>query len=192
MAGLAATRGRNGMTDRNPPRLATWLIEKLGFSRRNPALIGDLLEEFHSGRSRTWYWRQTAIMIAKGFRTSGVLRDPSQRCRGILGFPGADRLHFLAPSFRARHVLGGYRNHDAGDRLHLHDKEMVAGAAGSRHRDDRLAFDQLVAARMGHPGVLGSTDCSGLRHGGSALAGSDDQGADRLARPTFTPQRMKS
>lgn len=56
------------MTSHKPPLLATWLLEKLGFSRRNPALIGDLVEELHSGRSRTWYWRQTAIVIAKGFR----------------------------------------------------------------------------------------------------------------------------
>ena len=56
------------MNPRTPPRLATWLLEKLGFSRRSPALIGDLVEELHSGRSRAWYWRQTAIVIAKGFR----------------------------------------------------------------------------------------------------------------------------
>jgi hypothetical protein len=53
------------MIHRTPPRLAIWLLEKLGFARRKPAFIGDLLEEFHSGRSRAWYWRQTVIVIAR-------------------------------------------------------------------------------------------------------------------------------
>jgi hypothetical protein len=53
------------MTHRTPPRLATWLLQRLGFPRRKPAFTGDLLEEFHSGRSRAWYWRQTAIVIAR-------------------------------------------------------------------------------------------------------------------------------
>jgi len=63
------------MTDRNPPRLASWLLDKLGYLRQN-GLGGDLLEEFHSGRSRAWFWRQTAVVIATGFRlnASGPLR----------------------------------------------------------------------------------------------------------------------
>ncbi len=56
------------MTDRNPPRLATWLLDQLGYTRHSAALAGDLLEEFHSGKSRAWYCRQTAIVIAKGMR----------------------------------------------------------------------------------------------------------------------------
>jgi hypothetical protein len=64
------------MNSQNPPKLPTWLIEKLGYLRCNPALFGDLLEEFRSGsRSQTWYWRQTAVVLAAGIRTnvSGTL-----------------------------------------------------------------------------------------------------------------------
>jgi hypothetical protein len=60
----------------DPPALATWLLDKLGYTRRNAALMGDLLEEFHSGRSRAWYWRQTAIVIAKGMRRQAFSEAP--------------------------------------------------------------------------------------------------------------------
>jgi hypothetical protein len=64
------------MMDRNPPRLASWLLDKLGYLRQNAGLGGDLLEEFHSGRSHAWFWRQTAVVIATGIRlnASGLLR----------------------------------------------------------------------------------------------------------------------
>jgi hypothetical protein len=61
------------MTSRNAPRLATWLLDKLGYTRHSAALTGDLLEEFHSGKSRAWYWRQAAIVIAKGIRRNAFL-----------------------------------------------------------------------------------------------------------------------
>lgn len=58
------------MKNRTPPKLAAWLLDKLGYLRRNPALFGDLLEEFHSGRSKAWYWRQTGVVIATGIRAN--------------------------------------------------------------------------------------------------------------------------
>jgi hypothetical protein len=51
------------MNLRQPPALALRLLDRLGFSARNPALTGDLLEEFRSGRSTAWYWRQTLVLI---------------------------------------------------------------------------------------------------------------------------------
>lgn len=59
------------MSIRKPPGVATWLLDKLGYTRRNAALAGDLLEEFRNGRSRAWYWRQTANVIGSGFRRNG-------------------------------------------------------------------------------------------------------------------------
>jgi hypothetical protein len=54
------------MNPRKPPLLATWLLERLGIANGNAPLAGDLLEEFQSGRSGAWYWRQTFVAIATG------------------------------------------------------------------------------------------------------------------------------
>ena len=44
------------MTPQAPPRLAAALIRLA--AGRNDALVGDLEEQFRSGRSRRWYWSQ--------------------------------------------------------------------------------------------------------------------------------------
>jgi hypothetical protein len=44
--------------------LATWMLEHLTPPPRNESLSGDLLEEFRSGRSIVWYWRQVVSAIA--------------------------------------------------------------------------------------------------------------------------------
>jgi hypothetical protein len=54
------------MSSHQPPRLATWLLDRLGYTRHNAALAGDLLEEFAAGRTAAWYWRQTAMVISSG------------------------------------------------------------------------------------------------------------------------------
>jgi len=51
------------MTPQAPPRLAAALI-KLA-AGRNDALVGDLEEQFRSGRSSGWYWSQ-AVRMAIG------------------------------------------------------------------------------------------------------------------------------
>src|SRR6187200_3255711 len=48
---------------RRPPRLASQLLER--FAPGNEALHGDLDEEFSSGRSSAWYWRQVMAAIAR-------------------------------------------------------------------------------------------------------------------------------
>jgi hypothetical protein len=67
------------MNPRHPPRLANWLLNRFGVFRENPPLAGDLLEEFRSGRSAAWYWRQTLIVIF-----SGLDRNAGQRLIGSL------------------------------------------------------------------------------------------------------------
>jgi hypothetical protein len=57
---------------RRPPALANWLLDRLGYGRQNAPLAGDLLEEFRSGRSAFWYWRQTLVVVAKGFANTGM------------------------------------------------------------------------------------------------------------------------
>lgn len=53
------------MTPRRPPVLAQTLLEWV--DPANDALHGDLLEEFASGRSRTWYWRQVLAAARVAF-----------------------------------------------------------------------------------------------------------------------------
>jgi hypothetical protein len=65
------------MSLRKPPALANWLLDRAGFARQNPPLAGDLLEEFRSGRSAAWYWRQTVAVIAAGtVRNARLCRRP--------------------------------------------------------------------------------------------------------------------
>jgi len=56
------------MNSRKPPRLANLLLERLRYFERNEALAGDLQEEFASGRSGRWYWRQALQVIGRGVR----------------------------------------------------------------------------------------------------------------------------
>jgi hypothetical protein len=62
------------MSLREPPALATWLLQHLGSGYHGESLAGDLFEEYQLGRSRLWYWRQTAAVIATGgARAAGLL-----------------------------------------------------------------------------------------------------------------------
>jgi hypothetical protein len=58
---------------RNPPKVATWLLQRLGVGWHSESLAGDLIEQYAEGRSRLWYWRQVAVAIvvtrARAFRT---------------------------------------------------------------------------------------------------------------------------
>lgn len=53
------------MTTRSPPRLATWLLEGLVGGGWREALIGDLAEQFGTGRSQLWYWRQATAVLGQ-------------------------------------------------------------------------------------------------------------------------------
>jgi signal peptidase I len=54
------------MTAAAPPALATWLLQHCGVGYRGECLAGDLIEEYHAGRSRAWYWRQVLLAIIAG------------------------------------------------------------------------------------------------------------------------------
>jgi hypothetical protein len=55
------------VTDRIPPRMASWLLRHLGPSYGRDSLAGDLFEEYQAGKTRAWYWRQVlaAAWIAR-------------------------------------------------------------------------------------------------------------------------------
>ena len=46
-----------------PPKLAAWLLSQF---TSDEALIGDLLERYHEGRSEVWFWKQALWTIAIG------------------------------------------------------------------------------------------------------------------------------
>jgi hypothetical protein len=51
----------------HPPKLARWLLNQLGCSPNNEAVIGDLDERYRQGHSHIWYWRQALAAIVSGF-----------------------------------------------------------------------------------------------------------------------------
>jgi hypothetical protein len=53
-----------------------WLL------RNNPDLLGDLLEERASGRSRTWYWRQVLVAVGHSI-VDGGRRHPVLTLRAV-------------------------------------------------------------------------------------------------------------
>jgi hypothetical protein len=53
----------------HPPKLPRWLLNQLGCSPNNEAIIGDLDERYRQRPSRLWYWRQALIAIVSGFAT---------------------------------------------------------------------------------------------------------------------------
>lgn len=55
------------MKPANPPFFATWMLNHWTPGTRNDALAGDLLEEFWSGRTGAWYWRQVLAAIVVGW-----------------------------------------------------------------------------------------------------------------------------
>lgn len=53
------------MKELKPPVIPTWLMDRFGLTQRSEALTGDLIEEFHAGRSRAWYWANALLAIGK-------------------------------------------------------------------------------------------------------------------------------
>ena len=52
-----------------PPAVATALLMRLGPDHES--VVGDVLEEYRAGRSRSWYWRQAlAVILAVSMRES--------------------------------------------------------------------------------------------------------------------------
>jgi len=54
------------MTIHRPPRLATWILKRLGSTVIEDALVGDLFEAYQTRRSPFWYWREVGVAIGAG------------------------------------------------------------------------------------------------------------------------------
>ncbi len=63
-----------------PPRLAMAILMRLG--PREEPLVGDLVEEYTTGRSRLWFWRQALAAVAAG--TIRGIRDQPLRTVGAV------------------------------------------------------------------------------------------------------------
>jgi hypothetical protein len=50
-----------------PPKLARWILNHLGCSPNNTAVIGDLDERYRQGRSPVWYLKQVMKTLAIAF-----------------------------------------------------------------------------------------------------------------------------
>jgi hypothetical protein len=84
--------------------LPTKLLESLVPQRTSEALLGDLIEQFDGGRSRTWYWRQAilALVISAGreVRTSKLRTG----CAILVGYLTGASLCYFTTSLAARLV----------------------------------------------------------------------------------------
>ena len=54
------------MTQLKPPRIATWLLNRLVSGHRRESLLGDLVEHYQHGRTSAWFWRQALTAISVG------------------------------------------------------------------------------------------------------------------------------
>ena len=46
-----------------PPQLALYLLDRWGSPYHRESLAGDMIEQWHHGRSAAWCWRQVLVAI---------------------------------------------------------------------------------------------------------------------------------
>jgi hypothetical protein len=92
----------------NPPALPTKLLESLVAGRTTEALMGDLIEQYQGGRSRTWYWGQ--VLQAVVISASGEVRNRKLQTVSaiIVGWATAVPVCYALTSLAAEFV-GGYK-----------------------------------------------------------------------------------
>jgi hypothetical protein len=96
------------MTTSDPPKLAVALLNRV--IPDNDPLAGDLIEEFHRGRSGLWFWRQVlgAALVA-GFTRPREIRplrlvDQPSMSRVLRSLPGRRTINLTASPL---HGIGG-------------------------------------------------------------------------------------
>lgn len=89
-----------------PPALATVLLNRLG--PRDQSLVGDLHEEYATGRSRVWFWRQVLAAIAYGAGRE-IRRAPGRSVVAITnGWAVAGVVFLLADRLGVADGLAGF------------------------------------------------------------------------------------
>jgi hypothetical protein len=78
-----------------------WLL------RDKPALLGDIVEERASGRSRAWYWRQIAVAVARSIGSS-VRQHPVLMSRALAAAIVSYSLVATAIAVAEGYVYGRY------------------------------------------------------------------------------------
>lgn len=59
------------MRNRQVPVVASWLLKKFVRGEYSESLLGDLLEEYQSGRAPGWYWGETLVALLHSLRRDG-------------------------------------------------------------------------------------------------------------------------
>ena len=95
------------MKPTDPPALATALLELLIPPRTSAGLIGDLIEEYRNGRSRTWYWQQTVMALTMSAFREGREHKLQASSAIVLGYLCGASLCYFSTSAAGKFV-GGY------------------------------------------------------------------------------------
>jgi hypothetical protein len=87
----------------DPPALATALLELIP-PRTSAGLIGDLIEEYRNGRSRTWYWRQTIVALMMSAFRQGRQHKLQASSAIVLGYLCGASLCYVSTSAAGKFV----------------------------------------------------------------------------------------
>jgi hypothetical protein len=66
------------MSLRPMPAASTWFLDLFCSGPEHDSVVGDLFEEYHRGRGRSWYWRQVLVIVIFGLYR-GTARRPLAR-----------------------------------------------------------------------------------------------------------------
>ena len=95
------------MKPTNPPSLPTKLLESLVPQRTSEPLLGDLIEQYEAGRSRTWYWRQVILALVISAGREVRTRKLQAVSAVVVGYVTGASLFYFTTTLAARFV-GGY------------------------------------------------------------------------------------
>jgi hypothetical protein len=99
------------MSRRAPPKFALWLLKHWGSPYHSESLAGDLIEQYHEGRSRAWCWGQViaavAIARARFIRTLPWVEAGRLSCRLIAETAAVLALAVIVDQVRRAHSIAG-------------------------------------------------------------------------------------